>query len=297
MKKTLYIVGAMLVMASCTKETVDTQSLKATFTSSIEQTRVVGTEWETGDQIGIIVVSTTVNAVSEGYRFNNCHNVTFTDPSQGIFIPDTDLDQIYYSVDENEYVEFYAYYPYSSSLTADTEEYSMDITDQTEPRKIDFMESSTNNDGNGGYNKNSSTVALGFLRNMAKISLALQAGDGLELSDISAITLEGFYTSATYDLATNSFKDLGGGELSITPYSAGNDIYSAILFPENAASHMVYFTTPYGDVPLDLSGYNLTKGEHLYFTVTVSQTAASYEQSEINGWDDAYVNNNSLETE
>ncbi len=293
MKKQLYIISAALMLASCTaSEPAATSNFAASFTSSIEATRVSGTEWESGDQIGIMATSN--NSILEEYRYNNCHNVSFTDPSQGIFTAASQADQIYYSLDEADCIDFYAYYPYSATLEASEESYPISVADQSEPRKIDFMEASTRSDQSEGYNKNSGTVPLDFSRNMAKITLILKAGDGVELSDISAIAFEGFYTSATYDFVANAFVEFDGNSVSITPYDAGNDTYSAILIPENAASHMVYFTTPHGEISIDLTEYTLTRGHHLGFTVTVSQTAATYEQNTINSWDEADISDDTL---
>lgn len=286
----------MLMLASCTvSEPAATSNPAASFTSSIEATRVSGTEWESGDQVGIMVTSS--NSILGDYRYNNCHNVSFTEPSQGIFTAASAADQIYYSLDESDYIDFYAYYPYSATLESSDQSYPISVADQSEPRKIDFMEASTRSDGSDGYNKNSGTVPLDFSRNMAKITLILKAGDGVELSDISAITFEGFYTSATYDFPTNTFVEFGGNSVSITPYDAGNDTYSAILIPENAANHKVYFATPHGEISIDLTEYTLTRGHHLGFTVTVSQTAATYEQNTINDWDEAEILDDTLEIE
>lgn len=288
MKKTIIAALAVVAMAGCTKDeaTNPEENLAAAFSSSIAETRVSGTSWESSDQIGIMVTSD--NDLADGYQYNNRHDVTFTNAKQGTFVPASDLDQIYYSLDEDERVDFYAYYPYKSSLSASSQTYSISVTNQATPRNIDFMEASTRDDGNDGYNKNSGTVALEFSRNMAKITLTLKAGDGLALSDISAVRFSGFYTSGTYYFPTNSFRSVSGNSTSFTPYGSGSS-YSAILLPRNATSHMVYFTTPNGDVPLDLSSYSLSAGRHLYFTVTVSQTEATLVSNDIIGWDEAEI--------
>ncbi|MFR9649575.1 MAG: fimbrillin family protein [Rikenellaceae bacterium] len=293
MKRYLIITTlAIVAMVGCNKEPDGDSAIAASFTSSIT-TRVSGVEWESGDQVGIMVTEN--RALLSGYHFNNLHDVTFTDPEQGIFTPATPLDQIYYSVDAATYIDFYAYYPYSVTLVEEDYNYPVSVAEQSTPKSLDFMEAST--DGSGGYNKESGTVALNFTRNMAKISLYLKAGSNLSLSDISAVRLEGFYTTATYDFATGTFGSLGGESVDITPYDEGGNLYSVILIPESSASQMVYFTTPYGDVPLDLTSYTLSRGEHLYFTVTVSQTTATHSANSINTWDDADIDNNTFETE
>lgn len=273
-----------IALSSCTKEqstTFEFSSTAATFSSSID-TRASGEEWSAGDAVGIMVTSN--NAIVAEYRYNNKYNVSFTDPTEGYFSADSYADHIYYSVDDADKINFYAYYPYSESLVEADENYQINIADQTSPESLDFMEASTN--GSGGYNKNSDTVALTFNHKMAKITMTLSAGTGLSLTDISAVTLAGFYTTTTYDFVTNTFGVFGGSDLDLTPLSEGNDTYSAILIPENAASHMVYFTTPHGDVPLDLSSFELTSGLCYDLAVKVSQTVATVSNSTIGNWVD-----------
>ncbi len=295
MKKYLTIAAlALATVAGCTKESSRgaNDGIAPSFTSSIS-TRANGTEWESGDQVGIIV--TFDNAMLEEYRYNNLYNVSFTDPEQGELTADSADDKIYYPIDEEQYVDFYAYYPYSASVTAANESYAVSIADQSSPKAIDFMEASTRD--SGGYNKYNQSVPLTFSRNMAKISLQLKAGEQVDLSEITAVRLEGFYTSATYALTTNSFGNLAGEDVAITPYIEGENLYSAILIPENATSHIIYFTSSLGDMPLDLSSYTLEKGEHSYFTVTVNRSEASYQVNKIADWNDADIDNNTLETE
>ncbi len=286
---------AIAAVVGCAKEEQSGggDSLAASFTSSIT-TRVSGTQWDEGDQIGVMV--TTGSEPHANYRYNNLYDVSFTDPKQGLFSAHSMVDQIYFSVDEADYIHFYAYYPYNADLVESELSYPVSVVDQSKPKLLDFMEASTAS--TEGYNKDSGTVALNFTRNMSKITLKLKAGTGLELSDITAVRYAGFSNSATYDFPTNTFGSLAGSDVEITPLDEGDNIYSAILIPENTAKHTIYFTIKNGErVPLDLSEYTLSKGDHYYFTVTVSQTEASSELNGIVGWGDADIDDDSFETE
>ncbi len=273
-------------MVGCSRDKESsTESLVASFTSAIE-TRVSGVEWEVGDQIGVMVTSD--NVALDNYRYNNLHNVSFSDPERGGFTADSEADKIYFSVDEAVVLHFYAYYPYRADLVEAEESYPIDVTDQSDPAKIDFMEASTRD--TEGYNKKSDTVVLNFTRNMAKITLNLVAGDGLELSDITRVYATGYYTAATYDFVNNIFGGFSGEDFELDLRDGGSDQYTAILIPENfAGERMIKFTTQYGDVPLDMSAYNLTRGENRVFTVKVSQTSADATTNRIGDWDDATV--------
>lgn len=270
-------------MAGCSKdkatETIGAES--ARFTTTISNTRAHDTSWDDGDIVGIMV--TQENTLVSRYRYNNQYNV---DATNSTITNATDADLIYYPAD-GSVVHFYAYYPYNSQLSEVDQSYPIDISDQSEPKDIDFMEASTRN--TEGYTIISSSVELTFSHRMAKLSMTLVAGDAVDLSDITAVKLVGFYDSATYNFVLNEFEGSSIKEISLTPYKdATSGIYSAILIPENAASHMVYFTTPNGDVPLDLTNYTLESGKHHSLTVTVSQTEATYDENEINNWETEY---------
>ncbi len=285
-KRVIIAALAIIAMSSCNKEQVEIESsaICAQFTSSIES-RASGTEWEVGDAVGIIVTQN--GSPLSSYHYNNRHNVVIgSNASICSFEADSELDQIYYSTDESTTIDFYGYYPYSADIDATEQCYPIDVTHQSSPQSIDLMVAST--EGGSGYNKNSDAVSLRFNRCMTKISLQLKAGTGVELTDISAVKITGFYTKANYSFESGSFVDLSAEEATITPYLDESGVYSAILIPNNTLNHIIYFTTPYGDVPLDLSDESLLAGEHNYYTVNVHQTSTTYQSNSINNWNTAW---------
>lgn len=290
MKRVVIAALAIVAMVGCAKEEKTTDggvsNLETSFSSTIVESRASGTQWETGDVIGIMVTSN--NSIVSTYTYNNKYNVTFEaeTPEKGVFTADSDDDKIYYSSDENTYIDFYAYYPYNSELSATDQTYPIDVTTQTTPNKLDFMEASTRNDGKNGYNKNSGTVALTFNRNMAKLSFKLIGGTGVDLSDITGVSLEGLYTTAEYDFNTNSFGSLGGETTAITPLKEADDLYSAILIPEMTTSHKANFILKNGEsVPLDITSQSLASGKHIEISVTVNLKEAVVSGNTIVGWD------------
>lgn len=294
MRKLIIATLSIVAMVSCTKEDTDNTKteLAASFTSSIE-TRASDNKWEQGDAIGIMVTQN--NTVLEDYHYNNKHNVVLgTNAMICSFEADSNTDQIYYSMDESVMLDFYGYYPYRDNLDQATALYPINVEDQSSAKDLDFMEASTI--GGDGYNKNSDAVALTFKHLMSKVSLKLVAGAGIDLSEITTLRLEGFYTSADYDFPTNSFTNIDQIK-DITPLSEGNDLYSAILIPQNSSSHKVYITTSHGEIPLDITSQTLASGAHTYYTVTVSQTTATYQANTISSWGTASVEDDTFETE
>ncbi len=298
MKKILLIAFAIALVVSCSKDSATTKiefsSVPVMFVSSITETRASGTEWDGDDVIGIMV--TKDGSFVSDYRYNNKHNVVIgSDAEQCTFDAESLLDQLYYSVDEDYTIDFYGYYPYSADIVEADMSYPIDVADQTSPEDIDFMDAVTE----VGYSKSSDMVSLTFGHRMAKISLELKAGVGIDdVSEITAVRMEGFYTTANYDFTSFSFVDLGGESVAITPLKdATTGVYSAILIPSNAATHKIYFTTTDGDVALDITTEQLVSGQHSYYTVTVNRTFPTYETNIINGWGEATLDNDSFETE
>lgn len=240
MKKIIIATLAFVAMVGCTKtEEINNDSeLKVSFASSIA-TKTSGTEWESDDVVGIIV--TGENAALENYKYNAKYTVDISSSTYTCsFDAATAEDAIYYSTDEAVTLDFYAYYPYSEDVDIATETYPINVAEQADPASIDFMEASTRETTPEGYNKNSDDVSLNFTRRMSQIYFTIASGDGYDISDLKSITLEGFYSTADYDLANNEFTNFGNIQ-DITPYSLGNDTYSAIIIPTHeSASEQIY---------------------------------------------------------
>lgn len=287
MKKTILAALAIAAMASCTKET-ETTTMPADGTASFTSTisRVSGTSWEDDDQVGIMV--TDGSATLLGYKFNALYDVN---PTTNAFSPNADADKFYYPVDETKYIQFYAYYPHSTAVTTANQYFPVNVAIQTTPKLIDFMEATTK--GGSGYNKKSTNVPLTFNRRMTKITFTLVAGTGVDLDDITAITLEGFYTTANYDFATNSFGTIAT-VASITPYEESADnTYSAILIPTHdgntaVTAHStpkVKFVENGENFYWDLSKETLKAGDNnTYSKVTISRTGVTASGSNITNW-------------
>ncbi|MFI3269749.1 MAG: fimbrillin family protein [Rikenellaceae bacterium] len=306
MKRVTLALLAIAALAGCSKETGDTSGRiegAATFTSSIV-TRVTADEWESGDQVGIFVTDAegddlynNTNSV-DIYKYNALYNV---DEATGDFSADTALDVHYYPVDGTA-LNFYAYYPYCSTLDVADNLYAVDITEQSTPKLIDLMEATTKEDLTT-YTKDDYSVEFTFNRKMSKITFEIVAGTGMDLTQITSIELTGVYTTANYELANNTFSSFGGETTGFAPYTeVAANTYSAILIPTHSAdgvdtiagaytSGEIIFHTTYGvesndtfTWALDSETFNMGKN-HIY-TIKVNRTAAEFETNVINDWVD-----------
>lgn len=287
MKKIILASLAIAAMAACSKNedslAPQTDSLAAEFSSYIT-TRVSGTEWEDDDAVGIMAIQN--DTLAQDYRYNNMHNVVFgSDASVCTFEPNSAADKIYYSAQETDIIDFYAYYPYSQELDPQLGIYPIDVLDQSDSLAVDLMDVKTLE----GYNRDSQEVELVFERRMAKFSLKVKAGDGLSSSQLYGVKIKGFYTTASYDLLSGEFTDLSGHTSTITPYTEPLfGVHSAMLIPvyNSRATYVAYFYTAYGTISMSLSKDILVAGQHTYYTVVVNRTEAEIEQNIILEWNE-----------
>ena len=179
------------------------------FTSYISgaQKRATGTNWNSGDRIGIFMTGhgaglASASATNRQYIADAAGNLTAADAEQAIAFPESGAAQ-----------DFVAYYPYQTvSGTA----MAVNVSDQTDQAAIDLLYS------DNAQNIASGTVNLGFSHELSQVVLNIQA-------DATIPTTAGLSVEATNALTQGSF-DLATGSLTTTASSTG-----AIAFNTNAA--------------------------------------------------------------
>lgn len=178
-KKTFSAVAlATLLLTACQndEETMQTDARVALQVTSGIQTRAFDNQWEKGDEIGIFGF-TQGDAPAQAYP-----NVRYvTKSGNGTFTPDGTT--IYLPTDDS-YLDFVAYYPHTTSLTADGI-YAVDVTDQSIQKDIDFMAASKLS-----ANRIKNTVAFNFEHKLSKIVFNFADGDGIALSELAGMTVQ-----------------------------------------------------------------------------------------------------------
>lgn len=289
-KYTLLIFSILALLSSCSKQEGQqtVQRVGATFTSGISS-RAYDRTWEQGDQVGIYMVNydqTTGEATPEQQYCNTLHTIRSTGEAARLSSDST----MYYPIDGSE-VGFYAYYPYTDQISED-HKYTINVSDQSVPSRIDFMESS----GNTGYSKTSSEVSLVFVHSMAMLSFDISMGTGMENEVVEDITvsISGIPTVADYDFATNEFQDLRESSTSFAPYTLSEGkSYNAILFPMTLPEGAtVTFHTSVGPLDWDVEGLDLHFGQNYSCPVTLNRTEAAISGvTTIVGWVDTDIDN------
>ena len=152
------------------------------------QTRAYDDQWEEKDDIGIFGF-TQEDAPAQAYTneryVTTGGNGTFTPGGTPIYLPTDD-----------SYLDFVAYYPHTTSLTADGI-YAVDVTNQSIQKDIDLMAASKLS-----ANRSKNTVAFNFEHKLSKIVLTFKPGDGMALSELAGMKeqLTNQRTKATFDV-------------------------------------------------------------------------------------------------
>lgn len=166
-----------LSLSACSNEEIhmDDARVALQVTSGI-QTRAYDDQWEENDDIGIFGF-TQGDAPAQAYTneryVTTGGNGTFTPGGTPIYLPTDD-----------SYLDFVAYYPHTTSLTADGI-YAVDVTNQSIQKDIDLMAASKLS-----ANRSKNTVAFNFEHKLSKIVLTFKPGDGMALSELTGMTVQ-----------------------------------------------------------------------------------------------------------
>lgn len=290
------IVAASVALTSCDKnETkVMNDDGKVRFTSGINATpgsrATIDAEgnslWEAGDPVGIYMVEHGTADVVGGYA-----NMKYTAAQAGASTAFTAVGaSIHYPLDEARKVDFIAYHPYNAAVTGFT--YPVDLSVQTSQTAIDLMTAKADKSGTG-YTKadgrTSTVVNFAFTHQLAKLVMNITK-DATVSDNITAVSITGMNTTATYDLTVVGGITSPGTPAAITPCTVtAEQKYEAILLPVGSliAAHTVTFTTDSGETyvwKMSQQIPQLEAGKIYTYDVNVTKYAVTANGS-INNWE------------
>ena len=184
------LLAAAFTLTACTNDDIPTQDNRVALqvTSGI-QTRAYDNQWEADDRIGIYAFTKGTTTVADGYA--NIPYITQTSVGNGTFAPDGTTIYLPTNGDARDIV---AYYPYKQ-LSSD--EYKVDVTDQSSQKDIDLMAASTQT-----ADRTDPTVEFSFVHKLSKVEITLQPGSGMTDDDLEGLTvaLTGQQTAGTFDV-------------------------------------------------------------------------------------------------
>ena len=290
MKRYILLALAALTLAACTNDemttaTDDKVALKVNASIGTVDTRAVGTQWTTGDQIGISTVDGTATSYANVcYEWNGS---SFTTPAD---------NAIFFQSPET--VTFHAYYPFTGTpgmASAPLTGVSTDATNQTAENQplIDFLYAS-----GATASKDSPTVSFtgdhAFTHRMSQITLTFIEGDDMDLDGSFSYTLGGLKLQGTFSPQTGiaTADDVTAAPLTVNltevqPTSGSYIAPSLILFPQEVAGIPITVTVDGQDykATLNVKDGKLQSGNNYTWNITVSKTDMSVGDAEIKNWE------------
>lgn len=218
--------ASILILQACSEGSSNEPGLQTerelTFTSSIESinpaSRATGTQWEKGDRIGVYIFQTSgQTTLTENRPFSTpAGDGNFSSAEGSIVYPEKTVD-------------YKAYYPYSESVTDYI--YKVDVTDQSQPEKIDLLYADNLTD----REPSAVTGNLQFRHKLARLRLNLSSADG---SDISRLTagVTGVRPTAEFNLKTGAFATPASATSATIAMKREGNSLSALLIPASATN-------------------------------------------------------------
>ena len=280
----LLLFGAVL-LGGCSKEDDLADGASGTavkFRAGIVATRTAdgGDSWVANqDKVGVFMLD--ANGTLPGSVIDNAANVEYTvTDGNGSLSGET----LYYPISKS--VDFVAYYPYKSDLDQEKCEYGIDVSDQSVPAAIDVLYAKAED-----KSKADKTVSLSFSHVLSKVTLEVQAGEGITLDNIGGVSIGGMPVSATLSLSDGAL-EAGAEVKSITtkketmPSEGNAEVYSAILIPQAGSNGRTITVTIndrkyIGEIPDDDA---FTAGNHYTYPVTVNETFVKVGTPGIGKW-------------
>lgn len=293
-KISVAIVTVSMVMISCDKNETMVQnydgSVRFISGATAPASRVTidtddNSVWDKGDPIGIFMVehesTEVVNAVA---------NMKYTADNAGISTTFTPSGAtIYYPPGESAKVDFIAYHPYRTAVSDFA--YSINLSAQTSQTNIDLMTAKADKSGTG-YSKEDGrdNVAVNFAFTHRLVKLVMNVTKDASVADnITKVSINGMNTTATFDLRGIAGITSPGMPQSITPYTAAENKYEAILLPVGSLTdmHVVKFETSSGETykwSMKKEISSLEAGKIYTYDITVTKHAVTADGT-INKWE------------
>jgi hypothetical protein len=277
MKKIIFVCAAIAALASCQKPTDITpdapqqpneEKLRMNVVTDI-RTKVTDTYFESGDKVGIYVVSyRNGNPGTLAVSGNLYDNVMHTYSSSW-----TAAQEMYWP-DKETPADFYCYYPYGNP--GNVTEY---------PFTVNADQSSLNNYKASDFVWGKSTavaptedlINIATHHAMSNIHIYIKPGDGFTAESLAAaqvqVSVRNVKNCAYVNLSTGNVTATGSIS-QITPYNEG-EYYRAIVVPQTVADGSQLIVVNVNGVDYALrKGFTFLSGKQHKFTVSVNKTGS-----------------------
>lgn len=289
--RNLVMMTVVLGLAACSSDENEVLdgSVAAKVTANIDgvQTRAAGTTWETDDEIGISVTSTTGETKGTNVLY------TISNTSSGSFSSENPI----YFQDMIE-VTFSAYYPYDANGGTISKTITAAEQETEAQKKIDYMFAS------GAKASKKSPVAnftfpeggtdARFKHCMSQVIFTFKQGADTDLKGMTDFTVSGLKMAGTFNTAdgTATATADAAADLKITETPSQSDTHtrSLILFPQDVTDSKFNLSLTLGgqtykaELSIPNSGTALVSGNKYTYTITVNKTKLTVSQATIADW-------------
>lgn len=237
----LFYVGALsaLALTSCKSNDDNSEWLGSdgvNFTSHIEglTSRASGSAWDDGDRVGIFMTAGADEFANREYTASAAGNLT--PAGQALKWP------------EEGSASFMAYYPYTASLSGKT--YTVNVTDQADPKKIDLLYSN-----NAADIANGETVNLAFKHQLSQIVINVEKDATIESTNGLAIAISGMDTQASFDLNEGTLTPGGNkGNIAMNVNAEGTQAEAIVIPAADLSGAKMTFTLQGMSFDYDVTG-------------------------------------------
>lgn len=302
MKKIYILAAAVLALTACdsNEENLEQSSLETYISASIGQsvpTRASDNVWTSGDRIGI---STSVNGTRK--HINLMYTTDGVASVEDGSVTFTGDNPIYFY----KQMVTTAYYPFTGSegsvpgingiISAST---TVDQQTAENQPKIDFLW-----DQQTGVFENKPEVHFNFTHKMSKLSLIFEDGNlGTNVRNIVSYRIDGLVLNGTFNTedgvcaASNVAPQSLSVDVPSGTVTSGKSLDPFILFPQSpgAGNVKLHIYANELDDPDNLQHYNcplnfdngeILAGYHYQYTIKVSKTGLSINNTSITNWTD-----------
>lgn len=200
------------------------ETVPISFVSNLSMTRVAGSNWDDGDDVGIFMMKN--ESASYADNGQNKHYVAAINNSLS---PIDENNTLYWPL-KNKKVDFIAYSPYTELSDFI---YPMDITDQSNQYQLDFLYAEKIE----GKSEEDGSVNFVFKHSLSKLVLNVVTETPVLESMLSANIL-GLTTKAEFDLYEGVLKNCGDVS-PIAMHCAGTTL-QAILLPGTVGDDVIF---------------------------------------------------------
>ncbi len=213
MKRIITSLLALLAVASCTKESIESypSSGEVTFTTKANVTRAnEKNTWIGGDEIGIYA----------GDKQTNLQYNASIDGSTVNFTPDGDA--VGYT-NESTPTTFYAYYPFNADATTTTVPFDLAALTDGLLKQVDMLWSSAKST----KSDNDASIDLQFDHVHSIIEITVARGADLSEDDFDKLEVEllDSYTAGNLDITSGETTYTGSESFNLVEYAVNDDIY------------------------------------------------------------------------